>query len=99
MMLTSSMVDETRVCLNPMPTIPEDEPAPGRTFKYNKLATDEHNEPVSLMCVINVVCILFVTLVLVAAVTLLVILYSDPCVVSICNDFNTSLIKVKSPGQ
>jgi hypothetical protein len=87
------MADETLVCLNP--TVPEDEPTPGRTHKYKKLATNESSEHVSLLCVLNVACILFVSLVLIAAVSLLVVIASDPCIVSICDDFivNGSIIK------
>ena len=84
------MTNETRVCL---PTIAEDDHFPGH--HYTKLAVDEHARPVSLLCVLNVACVLFVSLVLIAAVSLLVVIASDPCIVSICDDFivNGSIIK------
>jgi hypothetical protein len=85
------MADEARVCLNPMPTIPEDGPAPGH--KYKKLATDDYREPVSVLCALNVACILFMTIVLIAIVALLVIVNCDPCIVSICNDFNVTKLR------
>jgi hypothetical protein len=84
------MADEARICLNPLPTIPEDGPAPGH--KYKKLATDDYREPVSLLCVLNVASILLTVLLLIAAVVLIVILNCDPCVVSFCTGNNNTKV-------
>ena len=76
--MTSSMLDETRVCLNPLPSIPEE----GRSKKYVKLPVrdpvDQYAAVVLCACVVSV---FFV-------IALAVILCNDPCVLDACNDFN-----------
>ena len=77
------MLDETRLCLNPLPSIPEEGMSP-RRVKYVKLPSSDHADP----CAVGIFCAFVAVALCIVLATAVAIFYVDPCATGICNDFN-----------